>query len=236
MKEALGLILAFSVVVAVFAHGEERRANQLWDTCVSLSRGETSREGVPGKRGPKGEKGDCVNDADQLEQTLTQVENNSRAVERIADLEEELQEANRTIYELKDLLTPRYEIRRTAIETSYVEARKLCAEMGGDLVHKTLWVDRSGKNYREEILAVLGPNNGWFGLTDRQDEGLWLTVDGRGYPVSQKLPRLAFNWLPGQPTNHNGREHCAHYWHPHGDINDAPCEASRYGVCEILSI
>lgn len=129
-----------------------------------------------------------------------------------------------------------YAIRRTPRPSSFIDARKQCITMGGDLVHKTL--STATKNYRSEILQALGDYHGWVGVGDRVDEGIYLFLDGTPFPAARPSPAVAFQWRSDQPDDSGGNEDCVHIYHRSHVLNDLPCGRSHhdvdiYGLCEI---
>ena len=65
----------------------------------------------------------------------------------------------------------------------------------------------------------------WIGLTDRQEEGEWIWLDGT--PLRRQLA----NWGEGEPNN-AGNEDCVHQWADGGQWNDLPCDEERGAMCE----
>nr|AZS54111.1 lectin precursor 4 [Ruditapes philippinarum] len=110
------------------------------------------------------------------------------------------------------------------IET-WAGADYMCNKMGG----KLLEIETAAEN------AVLTPiidsmqRNYWIGLSDVQEEGVWLWMTS-----NTKLSTTKFsNWLPGEPNNANGNENCAAITHAtNGKWNDWHCNGDAFYACE----
>jgi len=75
----------------------------------------------------------------------------------------------------------------------------------------------------QEMFQLVGSDY-WLGLTDIQEEGRFVWVDGS--PVGEG------NWNRGEPNNAGDREDCAHVWWRYGTWNDRPCNSDLAYVCE----
>jgi hypothetical protein len=102
----------------------------------------------------------------------------------------------------------------------WAAAEAHCQGLGGHLLVL-------GSEAEDQALAAAWPDfgwwNGWLGLTDAAEEGLWLTVDGQ--PVGWTA------WAGGEPNNSGGSEHCAERWGTYS-WNDCSCTDVRPFLCE----
>ncbi|XP_077984195.1 perlucin-like [Glandiceps talaboti] len=102
----------------------------------------------------------------------------------------------------------------------FSEAENLCLGLGGRLVIiKDSDVDLFLRGFGSRT-------NLWIGLSDRAAEGVWKWIDNTRVTYS--------NWIPGQPSNYQGREDCGHLWKGtyDGKWNDAPCSSKMGFICE----
>ncbi|XP_077977476.1 MAM and LDL-receptor class A domain-containing protein 1-like [Glandiceps talaboti] len=69
----------------------------------------------------------------------------------------------------------------------------------------------------------------WFGLNDRNVEGMFAFVDGSS-PSSNGFSK----WNTGEPNNNLGNEDCVELWPLYSSFvwNDQTCSDSRYFICE----
>jgi len=85
-------------------------------------------------------------------------------------------------------------------------------------------------NYSAIIYALLGePGDftSWIGLSDLQQQGTFLYLDG--------VPATTANtgWASGEPSSKS--ENCAmlnYYRQPHNTVNDSVCGNDNYALCE----
>jgi len=119
---------------------------------------------------------------------------------------------------------PRYEIFLTSSRTDWWNARNLCKQSGGDLVHKTFerHVGKFRVSYAQEI-KTLSDGHRWVGIT-REGYNFNL-LDGRNMAEVD----LLYDWAKGQPQRggdlvvgiNNGR-----------NLHDFGGRQNFYGVCE----
>ncbi len=103
---------------------------------------------------------------------------------------------------------------------SYQAAGEACAAMAA---HLASYQD-AGEALEVRDKLLLGDNAYWIGLDDRDREGVFVWATGEA---------LSFeSWEPGQPDDFNGNEDCVEQKAASGDMNDLPCGATRYFVCE----
>ena len=69
----------------------------------------------------------------------------------------------------------------------------------------------------------------WLGGTDEGREGQWQWVSN-----GQNVTMTSDFWLPGQPDNGSGTEHCLEM-NIGGAWNDEQCWWEQISVCEILN-
>ncbi|XP_074086099.1 C-type lectin domain family 4 member K-like [Macrotis lagotis] len=81
---------------------------------------------------------------------------------------------------------------------SWEEAEKFCVSQNSHLASVT------SVGEQEFLYKILKGERHWIGLNDRHTEDTWTWVDGTIYdPVQSR----GF-WMPGQPTNYQGKEDC----------------------------
>ncbi|XP_020555811.1 asialoglycoprotein receptor 2-like [Oryzias latipes] len=98
------------------------------------------------------------------------------------------------------------------------EAREFCRARGADLVV----INTEEEN---EFISALKKQQVWIGLTDRDLEGTWKSVDGSSL-------NLTF-WGSGQPDDYDKEEDCGETnFEFLGHWNDVPCHLSRQLICE----
>merc|ERR1711990_1177055 len=105
---------------------------------------------------------------------------------------------------------------------TWAEALSICLLEGSTLV-----IDDNHFIHVHLQRKANGTKNIWIGATDLGHEGIFVWVNGarvgRGHGTY---------WIPGQPTNAGGNEHCVHIWGDHGnDWNDCPCESKNTFFC-----
>ncbi len=97
----------------------------------------------------------------------------------------------------------------------WTEAQARCRWVGADLAIP----DTAEES---DFLGGLG-DQAWIGLSDRDEEGVFRSVDGAEAAYD--------DWAPRQPDDWRGREDCVEV-RRNGDWNDAPCEGERAFTCE----
>jgi len=104
---------------------------------------------------------------------------------------------------------------------TWLEARDLCADVDSDLA---VLDDQAEAEWLFARARAIEPQDYWIGLSDRDEEGAFVWVDGTELDFE--------DWHEGEPNDAGGGEDCAHYWGASGHWNDLPC-AHRIGfVCE----
>ncbi|XP_018109142.2 hepatic lectin isoform X2 [Xenopus laevis] len=100
------------------------------------------------------------------------------------------------------------------------KARDLCLKRESDLVVIT------SENEQDFLHETTQDGRYWIGLSDTDEEGIWIWVDGTDYETTYKF------WKEGEPNDHLKNEDCAHMW-THGEWNDVPCTYSYcFAICE----
>ncbi|MCA3324932.1 MAG: hypothetical protein INF69_14630, partial [Roseomonas sp.] len=84
----------------------------------------------------------------------------------------------------------------SASSYSWQDARNFFVARGGNLAAIN---DLSENNQLFSLASGRGLTNGYFGLSDTEQEGLWRWSNGEAFSFS--------NWYPGEPTNSNDIEH-----------------------------
>ncbi|XP_074484216.1 C-type lectin domain family 4 member M-like isoform X2 [Sebastes fasciatus] len=113
-----------------------------------------------------------------------------------------------------------YNISSERNRLSWDDSRRVCRQRGADLVII---------NSRQEQAFLTGfTMQAWVGMTDREEEGTWVWVDGT--PVNKD----GLIWAPGQPDDAFDGEDC-------GDLrtmidfiglNDVSCSVRIRWICE----
>ncbi|KAM8841887.1 CD209 antigen-like protein C [Synchiropus picturatus] len=104
------------------------------------------------------------------------------------------------------------------VRKSWFDSRNFCVERGADLV-----VINSREE--QEFMNKFGKIT-WIGLSQRQDNGQWVWVDGT--PLTRSF------WSPGEPNDVDGKENCTEINdRPVGKSwNDADCQIEKSWICE----
>lgn len=97
---------------------------------------------------------------------------------------------------------------------SFDEANALCQSLGGYLATITS-AEENAAVY--EFLVSQGYYNAYFGLTDRETEGVWKWANGEAFSY--------VNWAGGEPNNSNGNENYGMFYYKFdGTWNDGDWE------------
>ncbi|XP_036446135.1 hepatic lectin [Colossoma macropomum] len=105
---------------------------------------------------------------------------------------------------------------------SWNSSRERCKELGGDLVIV------NSKEEHEFLARMAAADLHWIGLTDAEDEGVWLWVDHT--PLMKNLSWWAYppdDWKAHNPLG----EDCAVYYT--GKWADVSCSSLEKRICEI---
>ncbi|XP_068927866.1 C-type lectin domain family 4 member K-like [Petaurus breviceps papuanus] len=106
---------------------------------------------------------------------------------------------------------------------SWEEAEKFCVSQGSHLASVT------SLGEQEFLYKTVKGERHWIGLNDRHIEDTWTWVDGTIYDAVQSK---GF-WIPGQPTNYQGNEHCVEMkMEALAAWNDENCELLYKFICK----
>ncbi|XP_072475996.1 C-type lectin domain family 4 member K-like [Notamacropus eugenii] len=106
---------------------------------------------------------------------------------------------------------------------SWEEAEKFCVSQDSHLASVT------SVGEQEFLYKTLKGERHWIGLNDRHTEDTWTWVDGTIYDAVQSK---GF-WMPGQPTNYQGKEHCVEMkMEALTSWNDENCDLKYKFICE----
>ncbi|XP_053713142.1 CD209 antigen-like protein E isoform X2 [Synchiropus splendidus] len=105
------------------------------------------------------------------------------------------------------------------VQKSWFDSRNFCVERGADLV---VINSREEQEFTNQFVRIT-----WIGLSQQQDNGQWVWVDGT-------LLTRSF-WSPGEPNDFEGIEEncteiCEHSIEK--SWNDAPCQQTNFWICE----
>ena len=111
---------------------------------------------------------------------------------------------------------------------TWEEAKTYCENMGGYLA---IINDDAENIFLYDLMKQAGHENAYFGLTDRETEGVWKCVDG-------SEPEYT-NWSYGEPNNERGVEHYAMFYYKSpeyqwndGDFNHGTTNDNATFICE----
>lgn len=111
---------------------------------------------------------------------------------------------------------------------TYEEAEKYCKERNGYLA--TISSEAENKAVFKYITKI-GYENVYFGLTDRDEEGVWTYTNGE--PVGY------INWNEGEPNNESSRENYAMFYYKYtegtwndGDFGHITVNSGKAFLCE----
>ena len=109
---------------------------------------------------------------------------------------------------------------------TWEEGNQTCSDMGGSMAvpdsadeHQFIW---------NMFAKVVSDRNVWIGCNDMKEEGVYLQPGEGGHLCGY------VDWAPEEPLEVNKHsEDCLEIWPSYGgSINDAPCSAGRYVICE----
>ena len=79
---------------------------------------------------------------------------------------------------------------------------------------------------RRIIDAVLQSSGVWIGLNDKNNEGVFVWIDGINATANN------IEWKTNEPNNSGQGEDCAVMNWSNRKTNDLSCEKNKYGLCE----
>jgi|ERR1712142_606121 len=132
----------------------------------------------------------------------------------------------------------KYKYMFTPKKSNYDNARRQCAEMGGDLVSFNLGPE--GKRYHHWIHQYVHSRNEplWIGLTDRGFQMDWrLTTNFKSFNTTD--PENVFQWGRGEPNNWNGPQDCVLIKQNRKqmfEMDDEYCHREFLGLCDIKMV
>jgi len=128
-------------------------------------------------------------------------------------------------------LVPEYRFELTQTKGTWKETRRMCHELGGDLISDTF--GPKGSKYHKEIQRLKLPKYLWVGLSDEGEEGIWRYTNGE---LHDQGADNVFSWKSGQPKNNvDHAQNCAYVSSlSKNKMYDDACDATRpRGLCEI---
>eukprot|EP00058_Branchiostoma_floridae_P011240 XP_002596728.1 hypothetical protein BRAFLDRAFT_241083 [Branchiostoma floridae] len=109
---------------------------------------------------------------------------------------------------------------------TYSEAEATCAAEGGFVAPTK--TEELLRLIRKLIYSVKPLANFWIGLDDRQTEGVWRWSDGTVLGAEDFQ-----TWVPREPNNYQGTQHCGRYWASMEQWDDVVCYVRYLFVCQI---
>jgi len=191
----------------------------------------------------EGEKGEPGTDCDVIKNTETPQIENKILNETLSKLE---QTVDNIVTKLNNIYST-YTFKITPEDCSFDSCRKMCQQLGGDLIQASL--GEGGSKYHTELRQIMESSGKhlWVGITDREDEGTFKFLNGEVVRLLESQP-LLYNYKPYLPSGHARKfGNCIHYAPPvqrvRGEFrnafkNDGCNVAGRskvgyHGLCEI---
>ena len=121
-----------------------------------------------------------------------------------------------------------YEVYEHDSVTTWEEAKAFCENLGG---HLAIISSQEENDYVYNLMRESGYENAYFGLTDKEEEGNWICVDG--------TPAEYLNWNAEEPSNSYSGENYAMFYYKYtdgtwndGDFDVDTQNGGRAFICE----
>ena len=99
-----------------------------------------------------------------------------------------------------------YEVYENDSVTTWEEAKAFCENLGG---HLAIISSQEENDYVYNLMKESGYDSAYFGLTDKEEEGKWICVDG--------TPAEYVNWNSEEPSNSYDGENYAMFYYKYTD-------------------
>lgn len=99
-----------------------------------------------------------------------------------------------------------YEVYENDSVTTWEEAKAFCENLGG---HLAIISSQEENDYVYNLMKESGYDSAYFGLTDKEEEGKWIYVDG--------TPAEYVNWNSEEPSNSYDGENYAMFYYKYTD-------------------
>lgn len=121
-----------------------------------------------------------------------------------------------------------YEVYEYDSVTTWEEAKAFCENLGG---HLAIISSQEENDYVYNLMRESGYESAYFGLTDKEEEGNWVCVDG--------TPAEYLNWNAEEPSNSYSGENYAMFYYKYtdgtwndGDFDIETQNGGRAFICE----
>ncbi|XP_030377087.1 C-type lectin 37Db-like [Scaptodrosophila lebanonensis] len=106
------------------------------------------------------------------------------------------------------------------VALNWFEADHKCHQLGGHLLHL-----ESEAELKAIEQHMTGRHYYWTDITDLGQSGNYVST-------TTGLKATFLKWLPNEPNNYGGNEHCIHLWDTNHSMNDYNCKQPLHFICE----
>ena len=186
------------------------------------SKGQKGQEGLTGSKGQKGERG--VTDNGQTDLLQEQLSSLSQQLEALKNQTTQNFELFLDVAS-NVLLFPPYVYKLVPNRLTWQESRRVCQNWGGDLA---VYGVKTFRNRKKLMEALSISSRFWIGASDIASEGNWMWVNG------ERVDSSTLTWGSSQPDSSGncGSVFVVYPHSPRGTADDSGCSYQYQPLCE----